>query len=122
MLGEKAVVDRQQCHMAAKFVVFVDEDQCKLPTLYWISTLHKRSYKPRIIVNSNSCTTTELSIILTSCLTAIKIMLENIVKLFLREMVKLDFGLLKTHVRFLTNEKSKGFLVSSVSTYDFSTL
>ena len=49
-------------------------------------------------------------------------MLENIVKLFLREMVKLDFGLLKTHVRFLTNEKSKGFLVSSVSTYDFSTL
>ena len=45
----------------------------------------------------------ELSIILTSCLTAIKYHVKNIGKLFLREMVKIYFGLLKTQVRFLTN-------------------
>ena len=48
-----------------------DEDLSKLPTLYWLPILHKRPYKLRFIVNSSSCTTTELSIRLTSCLTAI---------------------------------------------------
>ena len=58
--------------MAAKFVVFVDKDQRKLQTIYWLPKLHKRSYKSRFIANISSCTTTELSILLTSCLTAIK--------------------------------------------------
>ena len=58
--------------MAAKVGVFVDEDHSKLPMLYWLPILHKRSYKSRFIANSSSCTTIELSILLTSCLTAIK--------------------------------------------------
>ena len=58
--------------MAAKSGLFVDEDQSKLPTLYWLPKLHKRHYKARFIANSSACTTTELSILLTSCLTAIK--------------------------------------------------
>ena len=69
---EKSVVDRHRCHMTAKFGVFVYEDHCKLPTLYWLPKLHKRPYISRFIANSSSCTTTELSIILASCLTAIK--------------------------------------------------
>ena len=58
--------------MAAKFGLFVDEDHSKLPTLYWLPELHKRPYKSRFIAYSGACTTTELSILLTSCLTAIK--------------------------------------------------
>ena len=72
MLDETSIVDRHRCHMAAKFVLFVDEDHSKLPTLYWLPKLHKRPYKSRFIANSSACTTTELSILLTSCLTAIK--------------------------------------------------
>ena len=45
--------------MAAKF----DEDHSKL---------HKRPYSSRFIANSSACTTTELSILLPSCLTAMK--------------------------------------------------
>ena len=55
-----------------KFGLFVDEDHSKLPTLYWLPKLHKRPYKSRFIANSSACTTTELSICLTSCLTAFK--------------------------------------------------
>ena len=55
--------------MAAKSSVFVDVDHSKPYKLNW---LPKRPYKSRFIANSSSCTTTELSIILTSCLTAIK--------------------------------------------------
>ena len=72
LLDERSVIDRHRCHMAAKFGVFVDEDHSKLPTLYWLPKLHKRPYKSRFIANSRPCTTTELSIILTSCLTVIR--------------------------------------------------
>ena len=50
----------------------VDEDHSKLSTLYCLPKLHKRPYKSGFIANSSTCTTTELSILLTSCLTAIK--------------------------------------------------
>ena len=53
----------------------------------------KRPYKPRLIANSSACTTTELSILLTSCLTAIKNMSLNIAQQFMKEMVKIYFGL-----------------------------
>ena len=85
--------------MAAKFGLFVDEDHSKLPTLYWLPKLHKRPYKSRFIANSSACTTTELSILLTSCLTKSL----NIAQLFMKEMVKIYFGLLKIQVKFLIN-------------------
>ena len=61
--------------MAAKFGVFVDENHSKLPTLYLLPKLHKIPYKSRFIAISSSCTTTELSIILTYRLIAIKTIL-----------------------------------------------
>ena len=59
-------------HLALKFSVCVKERQDRLPTMYWLPKLHKRPYKARFIANSSSCTTTELSKLLTSCLTAVK--------------------------------------------------
>ena len=55
-----------------KFAVRVTEGQDRLPTLHWLPKLHKRPYKARFNANSSSCTTTELSKLLTLCLTAIK--------------------------------------------------
>ena len=75
----------------------------RLPTLYWLPKLHKRPYKSRFIANSSACTTTELSILLTSCLTAIKTMSLNIAQHFMKEMVKNYFELLKIQVKFLIN-------------------
>ena len=43
----------------------------------WLPKLHKQPYKSRLIANSSSCSTTELSKLLISCLTTIKIMLLN---------------------------------------------
>ena len=58
--------------MLLRFAVSVNEDQERLPTFYWLPKLHKKTYKARFIANSSSCTTTELSKLLTSCLTTIK--------------------------------------------------
>ena len=72
MAEERSVVNDHISFLASKFAVCVTEGQDKLPTLYWLFKLHKRHYKARFIANSSSCTTTKISKLLTSCLTAIK--------------------------------------------------
>ena len=69
---EMSVVDAHLNDLPVKFSVCVIVGQDKLPTMYWLPKLHKRPYKARFIANSSFCTTTELSKLLTSCLTAIK--------------------------------------------------
>ena len=91
-LSERVIVDGHGCHTALHFGVKAKENQDKVPTLYWLPKLHKKPYKARFIANSSSCTTTELSKLLTSCLTAIKKMLSNIVKKYMRDPVKTYFG------------------------------
>ena len=57
------------------FGVKAKEYQYKVPTLYWLPKLHKKPYKARFIAKPSSCTTTDFSKLLTSCLTAVKNML-----------------------------------------------
>ena len=103
--------------MAAKFELFVDEDHSKLLTLYWL--LHKRPYKSRFIANSSACTTTELSILLSSCLTAIR---NHVIKycttVYERNGKKL-FCSVKNSGEILIKLKSRGFLASGLSKYEF---
>ena len=107
--------------MAAKFWVFV-EDHSKLPTIYLLPKLHKRPYKSRFIANSSLCTTTELSILLTSCLTATKNHVIKYCTTVCEKNGKHLFWSIKISGAFLNKLKSRGFLASRLSTYDFSTL
>ena len=100
---EKSVVNGHCNHLALKFSVCVKERQDRLPTMYWLPKLHKTPYKARFIANSSSCTTTELSKLLTSCLTAVKNHVYDIVRKFMKGQVKICFGLLKILVRYLIN-------------------
>ena len=70
-LSERVIVDGHGCHTALNFSVKAKENQDRFPVLYWLPKLHKKPYKARFIANSSSCTTTELSKLLTSCLTAV---------------------------------------------------
>ena len=69
---ERSIVNTHSIDITAKFAVSIKEKQDRLPTLYWLPKLHKRPYKARSIAISSSCTTTVLSKLLTSCLTAVK--------------------------------------------------
>ena len=108
--------------MAAKFGLFVDEDHSKLPTLYWLPKLHYRHYKSRFFANCSACTTTELSILLTSCLTAIKNHVIKCCTTVYERNGKNLFPSIKNSCEILNRLKSRVFLVSGLSTYDFSTL
>ena len=93
------VVDGQDFHTALHFGVKAKETQDKVPTLDWLPKLHKNPYKARFIANSSSCTMTELSKLLTSCLTAVKNMLLSTVKRYIKDPVRTYFGLFKIQVK-----------------------
>ena len=83
--------------------------------------LHK-PYKARFIANSSSCTTTELSKLLTSCLTTIKNHVIKYCEQVYERFGKNLFRSIKNSCEVLNKLKSRGFRASSWSTYDFSTL
>ena len=89
---------------------------------YWLPKLHEGPYKSRLIANSSSFTNTELSIILTSCLTAIKTHVIKYCETVFERNDKNQFWSSKNLGEILIKLKSKGFLTSSVSTYEIYTL
>ena len=109
-------------HLALTFSVCVKERQDKLPTMYWLPQLHKRPYKAQFIANSSSCTTSELSKLLTSCLTAVKNhVIRYCEKVYERSGKYLLWSIMNSG-EVLSKLKSRGFRATSLSTYDFSTL
>ena len=103
-----------------KFSVNVTEQLGVLPTIYWLPKLRKRPYKARFIDNSSSCTTTELTKLLTSCFTAVKThVIRYSEKVYERSGNEL-FWLFKKAREVLNKLKSREFNASSLSTYDFS--
>ena len=118
-LSERVV--GHDCHTALHFSIKVKENQDKIPTLYWLPKLHK-PYKARFIANSSSCATTELSILLTSCLTADN---KHVIKYFenvYERSGKTLFWSIRNSSEILDKLKVGDFNATSLSTYDFSTL
>ena len=107
--------------VALRLSVNVKEQQDKLPTMYRFPELNKRPYTARFIANSSACTTTELSKLLTSCLTAIKIHVISSVGRCKNGQEKL-FWSIKNSTEVLGELKSREFSASSLSKYDFATL
>ena len=97
-------VDGHGCHTALHFGVKQKKTKTKfLRCTGYLNSI--KTYKARFIANSSSCTTTELSKLLTSCLTAVKNMLSSTVKRYMRDPVKIYFGLLEIQVKFWINLK-----------------
>ena len=97
-------------------------DKDRLPTMYWLPKFHKRPYKARCIANSGSCTTIEISKLLTSCLTAVKNHVIKYCEKVYERSGKHLFWSIKNSAEVLNKLKSRGFRATSLSTYDFSTL
>ena len=116
------IVDGHGCHTALHFGVKAKENQDRVPTLYWLPKLHKKPYKARIIANSSACTTTELSKLLTSCLTAVKKHVIKYCEKVYERSCKNLFWSIKNSGEILDKLKAGDFNATNLSTYDFSTL
>ena len=90
--------------------------------MYWLHKLHKIPYKARFIANSSSCTTTELSKLLTSCLNAIKAKVIKYCGTVYERSGKSMFWAINNSGEVLSKLKDIGYQATSLFTYDFSTL
>ena len=119
---EISVANKHCNDIVITFAVSITESQERLPTFYWLPKLHIRPHKARFIANSSSCTTTSLSKVLTSCLTAIKKhWIKYCEKTYEREGINY-FRSVNNPNEVLNKLKAKRFRASTISTYDFSTL
>ena len=119
---KKSLVFSHSNEIPNKFAVYVKERQDRLPTMHWLPKLHKRPYKARFIANSSSCTTTEISKLLTSCLTAIKTKVIKYCETVYERSGKNMFWPIKNSGEVLSKLKDLGYQATSLSTYDFSTM
>ena len=87
----------------------------------WLPNLHERPYKARFIANSSSCTTTELSKLLTTCLTTIKAEVIKYCETVYERSGKNVCWSIKKSGEVSSKLKDRGFQATSLSTYDFST-
>ena len=100
---KKIIVNSHSNELPYKFAVNVKERQDKLPTMYWLPKLHKRPYKARFIVISSSCTASELSKLLASCLTAVKSRVIRYYETVYERSRKNMFWSIKNLARYLLN-------------------
>ena len=114
---EKSVVNGRCNHLALNFLYVLKND--RLPTMYWLPKLHKKTYIARFIANSSSCTTTELSKLLTACLTAVKNHVIRYCEKVYERSGKNLFWSIKTSGEVLNKLKSREFRATSLSTYVF---
>ena len=121
-IDEKSVVYSHSNEIPKTFAAGVKERQDRIPTMYWLPKLHKRPYKARFIANSSSCTTTKLSKLSTSCLTAIKAKVIKYCETVYERSGKNMLSPIKYSGEVLSKLKDIGCQGTSLSTYDSSTL
>ena len=64
-------------HTTATAQLKASSEHLKVPTMYWLPKLHKKTFKIRFISASSKCSTTNLSVLLTTSLTTIKELVIN---------------------------------------------
>ena len=108
--------------LALKFSVCVKGRRDGLPAVCWLPGLRRTPCKARFIANSGSCTATELSKLLTSCLTAVKGHVVRYCGRVYEGSGENLFWSIRGSGGVLGGLRSGGFRATSLSTYVFSTL
>ena len=109
-------------HLALNFLYVLRNAKTDFLRCIGYLSFRKHRIKHRFIANSSSCTTTELSKLLTSCLTAVKNHVIRYCEKVYERSGKNLFWSIKNSGEVLNKLKSRGFRATSLSTYDFSTL
>ena len=109
-------------HLPLKCAVSVKDGQDKLPTMYWLPKLHKKPYTAKFTANSSSCTATEVSKLLTSCIPAVKTHVIRYCEKVYKRPGKKFFWSIKNSGEVSNKLKLRGLRATSLSTYDFSTV
>ena len=94
----------------------------KVPTIYWLPKLHKKPFKFRFISASSKCTTTKLSVLLTSALSKLKELIMNYCNKAYEHNGINYFWSVKNSLEVLDKLQAFEKPFETVDSYDFSTL
>ena len=102
------------------FGIDPNEDELKLPYIYWIPKMHKNPYKHQFIAGSARCSTKSLSILLTKLLTHIKQCLQKYCETAYTGSGVNQMWILKNSKELLEHLKSPNFNhITSIKSFDF---
>ena len=93
------IVNEHGCQTALHFGVKAQENQDKVPTLYWLPKLHKNLIKQDLLLILVLVRHQNFLNRLPRVLQLLN-MLSSTVKRFMRDLIKTYFGLLKIQVKF----------------------
>ena len=117
--SESQIVDR---HITATDKLKAPAEHLKVPTMYWLPKLHKKPFKFRFISASSKCTTTKISVLLTSALSKFKEIIVNYcIKAYEHTGVNY-FWSIKNSLEVLDKLHAFEKPFETVDSYDFSTL
>ena len=119
----KQEILNNQMSVLSSFGIDVNKEDHELPSLYWLPKMHKTPYKQRYIAGSYRCSTKPISKKLTKILTGIKEGLQKYCETAYSRSGINQMWILKNSKSLLESLKSRALKnVTSISTYDFSTL
>ena len=116
---EKQIVDQ---HLISTKQLKATSEHLQLLTMYWLPKLHKKPFKSRFISASSKCSTTNISILLTSALTTIKDLVVNFCNKVYENSGVNYFWSVKNSLEVLDKLRSLNCQFKSIDSYDFSTL
>ena len=109
-------------HTTATAQLKASSEHLKVPTMYWLPKLHKKPFKFRFISASSKCSTTNLSVLLTTSLTTIKELVINFCNKAYENNGINYFWSVKNSLEVLDKIHAFNGPYNSVDSYDFSTL
>jgi len=119
---ESDVRDIIDDHLLHTEMLEAKSQDCNVPTMYWLPKLHKNPYKFRFISASSKCTTTKLSVALSGALTCIKELVVNACNKTYENSGINCFWSVKNSLEVLDRLRTIDRNITSVDSYDFSTL
>ena len=102
------------------FNINMTDQDSSIPKLFWIPKLHKNPFKSRFIAGASKCTTKQLSVEVTLCLTAIRDHFRKYCNSILKHTGINCFWSINNSTEFLS--KLKNLKAKSIKCFDFSTL
>ena len=109
-------------HITTPSKLNASSEHLKVPTMYWLPKLHKKSFKYRFISASSKFSTTNLSVILTSSLPAIKELIINYCNKIYEHSGINHFWSVKNSLDVYINYGLLMVLLILLISFDFSTL
>ena len=115
-----ATINSHKEELRKNFNINVSDDNSSIPTLFWIPKLHKNPFKSRFIAGASKCTTKQLSIDVTLCLTVIRNHFRKYCNTIFKRTGINCFWSINNSTEFIT--KIENLRAKSINCFDFSTL